>query len=112
MTLVSHPDLVRFYVEDGFTVRPSLTLTYGLAVLSRTNIFNQDLERPGYLSPLVGGDLRPPHHGTTNLEPRLGLAWNLHNRASTVLRAGAGLYHDDLDFFRPYLERGPLGPCR
>jgi len=108
---VSHPDLVRFYIEDGFTVRPSLTLTYGLAVLSRTNIFNQDLKRPSYLSPLVGGDLRPPHHGTISLEPRLGLAWNLHNSASTVLRAGAGIYHDDLDFFRPYLERGPLGPA-
>ena len=31
---VSHPDLVRFYVEDGFTVRPSLTLVFGLAVLA------------------------------------------------------------------------------
>jgi hypothetical protein len=30
--------------------------------------------------------------------------------SKTVLRAGAGLYHDDVDFFVPYLERGPVGP--
>src|SRR4029453_14606855 len=27
------------------------------------------------------------------------------------VRGGAGIYHYDLDFFRPYLERGPLGPA-
>ena len=107
----STPDLMRFYFEDSWAIRRGLTLTYGLASLSRTDIFNQDLQRPGYLAPLLGGDLRPPHRGKTNLEPRAGLAWSVQQRGATVLRAGAGIYHDDLDFFRPYLERGPLGPA-
>ena len=106
----STPDLMRFYFEDSWTLRPSLTLTYGLASLSRTDIFNQDLQRPGYLAPILNGDLTPPHRGTTNLEPRVGMAWNLRRNGATVLRGGAGIYHDDLDFFRPYLERGTLGP--
>jgi len=82
-----------------------------LGYLQRTNIFNQDLERPSYLAPLVAGDLRPPHRGRVNLEPTAGLAWSLRQDGGTVVRLGAGLYHDDLDFFRPFLERGPLGPA-
>jgi hypothetical protein len=107
----SSPDLMRFYFEDSWTMRPSLTLTFGLASLSRTNIFNQDLQRPAYLAPILNGALNPPHRGTTSLEPRAGLAWNVRHNGATVVRGGAGIYHDDVDFFRPYLERGPLGPA-
>ena len=91
----SKPDLVRFYFEDGWTIRPGLTFSYGLAYLKRTKIYNQDLERPAYLAPLLGGDLRPPYRGTTNLGPMAGLAWSLRKNGDTVLRAGVGLYHDD-----------------
>ena len=107
----SSPDLLRFYLEDGWTLHRGLTLTGGLAYLSRTDIYNQDLPRPAYLAPILGGNLNPPHRGTTNLEPRAGFAWSLRRSGTTVVRAGAGIYHDDLDFFRPYLERGPLGPA-
>jgi hypothetical protein len=107
----SRPNLIRFYFEDNRTARLGLTLTFGLAGLSRTHIFNQDLPRPAYLAPLVGGDLNPPHRGTTSLEPRAGLAWSFRRSGGTVLRAGAGIYHDDVDFFRPYLERAPVGPA-
>jgi hypothetical protein len=107
----SNPDLMRFYFQDSWTLRQGVTLTYGAASLSRTDIYNQDLHRPAYLSSLLGGDLNPPHRGTTVFEPRAGLAWSLRHDGKTVVRAGAGIYHDDLDFFRPYLERGPLGPA-
>jgi hypothetical protein len=107
----STPDQLRFYFQDSWTPWTRLTLTYGVAALTRTDIFNQDLERPAYLAPLFNGDLRAPHRGTTNLESRAGLAWSPRRDGSTVVRAGAGIYHDDLDFFRPYLERGPLGPA-
>ena len=107
----STPDVVRLYFEDGWTLRRGLTLTYGLASLWRTDIYNQDLQRPAYLAPLLGSDLHPPYRGTTNLEPRLGLAWSFGQSGKTVLRAGVGVYHDDVNFFRPYLERGPLGPA-
>jgi hypothetical protein len=107
---MSSPDLTHFYFEEGWTVRPGLTLSHGLAFLRRTNIFNEDLKRPAYLAPLLDGNLRPPHRGKLSLEPTAGLAWSVRRDSTTVLRAGAGLYHDDLDFFRPFLERGPLGP--
>jgi hypothetical protein len=105
------PNLVRMYFEDGWTIRPRLTLSYGLAYLQRMHIYNQDLQRPAYLAPILSGNLRPPYRGMINLEPTAGLAWSVRKAGSTVLRAGAGIYHDEVDFFRPFLERGPLGPA-
>ena len=43
-------------------------------------------------------------------DPSLGVAWALGPSGRTVLHAGAGVYHERIDFFFPYLERGPLGP--
>jgi Carboxypeptidase regulatory-like domain/TonB-dependent Receptor Plug Domain len=107
---VSHPDVLRLAVDHAWTVRPRLTLQYGLRYAYRSNIFNQDLERPAYLAPLLGGDLDPAHRGRHSLDPTLGLAWAPGAGGRTVVRLGAGVYHDDIDFFTPFLERGPLGP--
>jgi hypothetical protein len=106
----SQPDLARFYAEDSWNAWPSLTITYGLAALIRTSVFNTDLPRPAYLAPVLNGDLRAPHRGVVDLEPRAGVAWSLQRSGATVLRAGAGVFHDDVDFFRPFLERAVLGP--
>ncbi len=107
----SHPDLLRFYVGDSWNARPRLTFTYGLAYLRRPKIYNQDLPRPEYLAPVLGTDLRPPHRGVNSLEPSAGAAWSVNGKETTVIRAGTGIYHDEVDFFRPYLERGFLGPA-
>ena len=107
----SHPDLLRFYAGDSWSWRPNLTFTVGLAYLRRTNIYNQDLPRPAYLTPIFGADLRPPYRGVNSFEPSAGVAWNIKGTEATVIRAGTGIYHDELDFFRPYLERGALGPA-
>ena len=107
---VSHPDVLRLAVDHAWTVRPRVTLQYGLRYAYRSNIYNQDLERPAYLAPLLGGDLDPPHRGRHVLDPTLGLAWAPGAGGRTVVRLGAGLYHDEIDFFTPFLERGPLGP--
>jgi carboxypeptidase family protein len=107
---VSRPDVLRLSAEHSWTVRPRLTLQYGLRYLFRSNIFNQDLDRPAYLAPLLGGDLRPPSRGLHGFDPMLGLAWSVDAQSKTVVRVGGGVYHDDVDFFNPYLERGPLGP--
>jgi hypothetical protein len=107
---VSHPDVLRLAVEHAWTVRPRVTLQYGLRYAYRSNIFNQDLPRPAYLAPLLGGNLDPPRRGRHSFDPTLGLAWAPGDGGRTVVRLGAGLYHDDIDFFTPFLERGPLGP--
>jgi hypothetical protein len=106
----THSNLWRFHAQDSWSVRRSLTLIYGAAYSYQTNIYNQDLKRPTYLAPIFGGDLRPPHRGTSVIDPSAGLAWNVRNRGKTVVRGGGGIYHDKIDFFVPLLERGALGP--
>jgi hypothetical protein len=106
----SRPNLLRFYIQDGWNVRPDLTLSYGLAYLYRTHIFNDDLDWPVYLKPLSNVNVRPVNRGPAHFEPRLGLTWSPGRGPATVFRAGVGLFHEKLDFFYPFLERGPLGP--
>jgi hypothetical protein len=107
---VSHSNLWRFHAQDSWSVRRGLTLVYGAAYSYQTNIYNQDLNRPAYLSPIFDGDLRPPHRGASVIDPSAGLAWNVENKGKTVIRGGGGLYHDRVYFFVPLLERGALGP--
>ena len=106
----SHSNLWRFHAQDSWSVRRGLTLTFGAAYSYQTNIYNQDLKRPAYLAPIFGGDLRPPHRGTSVIDPSAGLAWNVQNKGKTVVRGGGGIYHDKVSFFVPLLERGGLGP--
>jgi len=106
----SHSNLWRFHAQDSWSVRRDLNLTFGAAYSYQTNIYNQDLKRPAYLSPIFGGDLQPPHRGASVIDPSVGLAWNVGNKGKTVIRGGGGIYHDKVDFFVPLLERGALGP--
>ena len=106
----SKPDVIRFYLDDTWTPMSGLTLTLGLVHLRRPSIYNTDLQRPAYLAPLIG-DVQPPHRGKTSFDPSAGLAWSVTNSGSTVIRAGAGIYRDELHFFRPFLERGSVGPA-
>jgi hypothetical protein len=106
---VSETDVVRLAAQHSWSVRPGLTLDYGLRYVYRSDIYNRDLgDRPAYLAPVLDGDLTAPGRGAHSFDPSLGFAWAVGER--TVVRGGAGLFHDDIDFFTPFLERGPLGP--
>jgi carboxypeptidase family protein len=108
---VSQPDVIRLYADDSWTPISALTLTFGLVYLRRPHIYNRDLPRPAYLAPLIGDKLQPPYRGTTSFDPTAGLAWSVTKSGSTLIRAGVGIYRDELHFFRPFLERGSVGPA-
>jgi hypothetical protein len=105
-------DRVRFFFQDGWQMRPSFTLTYGLSWVYETGLRNYDIPKPEYLRPIFGKDedlLAPPHeYGLFG--PALGFAWSLGKSKKTVLRGGSGIYYDsDLGFTR-IAERRLLGP--
>ena len=106
------------YLQDTFRWSPQLTLNLGL----RWDYFGVIEERDNLLSnfdPAVGlvqvgspGLPRLYNRDWNNFSPRLGLAWNLHGKGKTVVRAGWGLFYDAFsqDFFAGQLPFNTFNP--
>lgn len=106
----SRNDRYRVFFNDSWQVHPRFTLTYGIAYSYEDNIMNHDLDRPAYLSVLLGGDLRAPQRDRNNFGPSLGIAWNVDGKGKTVIRGGSGVFHDSNLFWTRLVERAYTGP--
>ncbi|HKQ72874.1 MAG TPA: carboxypeptidase-like regulatory domain-containing protein [Blastocatellia bacterium] len=107
---LTHNDLVRFYIQDAWQIRPSFTLNYGLAWSFENNDVFHDLDRPAYLAPL-GISLDKIPYDLNNFDPALGFAWTIGKEKNTVIRASASLHHTSAN--RTYLklsERNSISP--
>jgi outer membrane receptor protein involved in Fe transport len=93
------------YVQDSWRVTPRLTVNYGLRYDTTFGLFTasgrSQLDNPALLTlqalqiPLFQHP-GAPHDYRLALAPRLGLAYALGESRSTVLRAGFGLFYNDL----------------
>jgi len=91
------------YAEDSWRIIPRLTVTLGLRYDTTFGLFTASgrtqAQNPFLLalnpqqSPFIG---TAPHDYRKAFAPRLGLAYALGSSRSTVLRAGFGMYHNDL----------------
>ena len=92
-----------FFAEDSWRVRPNLTINYGLRYDTSFGLFTAEdrsqAENPGLLTlaaaqlPLATG---VPHDYRGAVAPRLGIAYSPGQSTSTVIRAGFGLFYNDL----------------
>lgn len=101
-------DRLRFFFADSWRVKPSFTLSYGIAYVYENKLLNHDLDRPAILSTFFNGDLRAPQRDKNNVDPSFGFAWNINGK--TVIRGGAGIYHDSNVFWVRLQERFLTGP--
>ncbi len=106
----SHTDRFRGYIQDAWSITPSLTLSAGLAYVFDTHLFAEDLDYPVYLRPILGDDLRPITPDANNFDPSLGLAWSIGSSRRTIIRLGGGTYHDEGTLFWKARERAFIGP--
>jgi hypothetical protein len=91
------------YAEDSWHITPHLTANYGLRYDTTFGLFTasgrSQQDNPAYLTlkalqiPLIPA---APHDYRKAFGPRLGVAYSPGKRESTVIRAGFGLYYDDL----------------
>jgi hypothetical protein len=94
------------YAEDSWRITSHLTVNYGLRYDTTFGLFiasgRTQLENPAFLAlralqiPLIGG---APHDYRGGVAPRLGIAYapgGAVGSGKTVIRAGVGLYYDDL----------------
>ncbi len=92
-----------FYAQDSWRVTPHLTVSYGVRYDTTFGLLNasgrNQLQNPAYLTlkaldiPLVNG---APQDYRAQWGPRLGIAYSPSHSANTVIRAGFGLYYNDL----------------
>ena len=103
-------DRLRFFFVDSWRVKPSFSLTYGIAYVYENKLLNHDLDRPPIVSALFNGDLRAPKKDKNNFDPSLGFAWDVTKNGKTVIRGGGGIYHDSNVFYVRLGERFLTGP--
>jgi len=91
------------YAEDSWRVSPNLTFNYGLRWQSTWGLFiasgRNEADNAAYITlqalqiPVVPA---LPHDDHTQFAPRIGLAYSPGSSGNTVIRAGFGMYYDDL----------------
>lgn len=91
------------YVENSWRETPHLTINYGLRYDTTFGLFTasgrSQLDDPAYTTlraldiPLIPG---APHDYRLAFAPRIGVAYGLNGGFKTVLRAGFGMFYNDL----------------
>ena len=94
---------IAFYGEDSWRVSPRFIFNYGLRYQTTLGLFEgsgrSQIQNSAYITlqalqiPMVPG---VPHDDHQQIAPRLGLTWSPRGSQNTVLRAGFGLFYNDL----------------
>lgn len=86
------------YAEDSWRVTPSVTLNAGLRYDTTFGLFIASGHDQSVNPALPGNGVVSgiPHDYRKAIAPRLGAAFAPHGSAATVLRAGVGMYYNDL----------------
>jgi hypothetical protein len=104
-----------FYFGDSWKILPNLTLSPGLRWVRDTGRTDSDLGPPGCpasftnpctpLNTAFPGWGNPVSQPNKNFAPQLGIAWDPSKNGKTVIRAGAGLFYENVIYNNVLFDR-------
>ncbi len=96
---------IGFYIGDSWKILPNLTISPGLRYVRDTGRTDSDLPaipELNYAFPGYGDRVRNPN---ANFAPQLGVAWDPGKNGKTVIRAGIGLFYENVIFNNVLFDR-------
>jgi len=96
---------IGIYLGDLWKIRPNLTLTIGVRYDRDTGRTDSDLPADPNINaafPGLGNRVNQPN---LNFAPQVGLAWDPMKNGKTVIRAGAGLYYENVIYNNVLFDR-------
>jgi len=96
---------IGFYLGDAWKIKRNLTLTPGLRYVRDTGRTDSDLGAIAPLNaafPTFGNQVNQP---SKNFAPQLGIAWDPMSNGKTVVRAGAGLFYENVIYNNVLFDR-------
>ena len=99
------------YIQDDWRVRRDLTLNLGLRWDKEVGSYNESVNPASFAKPIpfIGN---PGKRGQNkNFGPRFGLAWNVGGKERDVIRAGFGIYFNNIQTLLNFPENRNLSQC-
>jgi len=84
------------YVGDSWRIRPNFTLSAGLRYERDTGRTDSDLPADAAINAAFPGAGNRVKQANLNFAPQLGFAWDTGNNGKTVIRAGIGLFYENV----------------
>jgi len=93
------------YIGDSWKILPNLTISPGLRWLRDTGRTDSDLPAIPEINAAFPGYGNKVNNPNKNFAPQLGIAWDPGKNGKTVIRAGAGLFYENVIFNNVLFDR-------
>lgn len=93
------------YFGDSWKIKPNFTLSLGLRYNRDTGRTDSDLPADAAINGQFPGWGNPVKPANTNFSPQLGIAWDPSKNGKTVIRAGIGIYYENVIYNNVLFDR-------